>query len=134
MVKSFSENGPSKEELKRTKNYIVGKFPRDIETTGTIARQLFLIDFYDLPEDYLTSYRDRVSKMDKGKIKKGLSHLSMNRVVIAVIGEGDKLRNELIKLGPVEVIPHEAPLTPPSMKPVVEIANSFPAKSHHVER
>jgi len=125
------KEGPVNDQLQTSKQYMVGKFPRDTETTGSIARQLFFIDFYNLPSDYLSSYRKRVSSMKKREVTEGLSQLSMDRVVITVLGNAKELEAELKKLGPVRVIPHTTPLTPPSMQPVVEIANSSPAIFHH---
>src|SRR4029434_8037775 len=51
----------SAEELKNAKAYLTGVFPIRIETQDGLVDQLVSIRMYELPSDYLKTYRDQIN-------------------------------------------------------------------------
>src|SRR5262249_35966287 len=51
----------SEEEIDNAKSYLTGVFPIRIETQEGLIDQLVAIKMFDLPDDYLQTYRDRVN-------------------------------------------------------------------------
>jgi predicted Zn-dependent peptidase len=52
----------SEEELSRARNYLALRYPRGFETTGQLVGRLEAKVVYDLPDDYFTTYMDRVAR------------------------------------------------------------------------
>ncbi|HLB58877.1 MAG TPA: pitrilysin family protein [Bdellovibrionota bacterium] len=131
LTTALVEKGLTESQLQDSKQYLMGHFPLGVETTDVIAQQIFLINFYQLPTNYLQTYRQSVGKITEEMTLKGLETIPLSQMVIAVIGNGKVLEQELKSLGPVKVRKYTEPLEPPSMTPVVEVAHSSPAGSHH---
>lgn len=100
------EGGPTEEEASRARDFIAGVFPLRFETTGQVASRLGELFVYDLPEDFFSTYRDRIREVTpETAIDAGRTVLDPSRMVVTVVGDAEKVRGPLEELpfGPVEV-------------------------------
>ena len=99
-------DGPSAAEVASVRDYMAGVFPLQMETTGQLASQLASLILYDLPADYLASYRDRIRAVTPAEAAAaGRMHVHPEQVAIVVVGDPDSVVPELeaLDLGPVQV-------------------------------
>jgi len=93
------------EELKIAQSYTVGSFPGSRETPQAVVGDLWLIEYADLPGDYLARYLDGIKKTtgdDILRVAKGL--IDVDTLTIVVVGEADKIKADLEKIAPVTVV------------------------------
>lgn len=64
LVGTFSAGGPTATELDDARRRLVGGYPLQFETATQVAGQLLEIELYNLPEDTLESYQDRILAVD----------------------------------------------------------------------
>lgn len=69
-LKTYIENGPSPEELDRSKKNITGGFVLRYDSNQKLAGYVALIGFYRLPLDYLDSFPKRVRAVSREDIKR----------------------------------------------------------------
>lgn len=65
----YIENGPSAEELKKSKLNITGGFPLRLASNGKIVEYLAMIGFYDLPLDYLDDFVENINAVSAEAIQ-----------------------------------------------------------------
>lgn len=65
----FIKNGPTKAELTAAKQNITGGFALRVDSNSKIANYLAMIGFYDLPLDYLDTFKDKVNAITIEQIK-----------------------------------------------------------------
>lgn len=106
VVQNVQENGVSAQELKEAQSYYVGHFPLGLETARTIARQVLLMDLYDLGLDYLSRYCERVQGVTLEAAQQAArTHLQPDSLVTLVVGPAAQVRESLEELGPVNLLP-----------------------------
>ena len=59
-LKDFISKGPTQAELDAAKKNIIGGFPMRFDTNKKLATYVAMIGFYDLPLDYLDTFRQKV--------------------------------------------------------------------------
>jgi zinc protease len=59
-LKDFISKGPTQTELDAAKKNIIGGFPMRFDTNKKLATYVAMIGFYDLPLDYLDTFRQKV--------------------------------------------------------------------------
>ena len=62
----FLQEGPTENELRTAKQFLIGNFQLSLSSHRNIADTLLKIAFYHLPDDYLETY---VSKINEVQIK-----------------------------------------------------------------
>ncbi len=72
-LKDFIKNGPTEAELVAAKQNITGGFALRVDSNSKIAGYLTMIGFYDLPIDYLESFKDKVNTITVKQIKDAFS-------------------------------------------------------------
>jgi len=78
----------SEEEIRNAKSYLTGVFPIRIETQDGLIDQLVNIKMYDLPNDYLKTYRDRVDAVTRAEIQRvAQSYVQPNQAAIVIVGD-----------------------------------------------
>jgi zinc protease len=86
----------SDEELANAKSYLAGVFPIRIETQDGLIDQLVSIKMFDLPEDYLHTYRDRINAVTAAEIQRvAQSHVTPDRAAIVVVGDAAEIRAQV---------------------------------------
>ncbi len=99
-------DGPTADEVESVRDYMAGVFPIQMETTNQVAGQLASLLVYDLPDDYLASYRDYIrSVTPEAAAEAGRAHVHPEQVSIVVVGDADSVVPELeaLGVGPVQV-------------------------------
>jgi zinc protease len=106
VCRNFAAHGPSAEELERTATYLNGLFPLQLETNEQIARTLADLRLYQLGDDYVSRFRDRVRGVDANAARTaGANYFPTDRYALVAVGKAKAIKKELSAFGPVEVVP-----------------------------
>lgn len=91
-------------ELKDAKSYLVGSFQLGLETQAGLSQRLLEVALHDLPPDYLETYTNKIMAVSLDDIRKAArKHIDLNNIVIAVVGDAAKIKEELELFAPVEL-------------------------------
>jgi zinc protease len=84
------------EELRNAKSYLTGVFPIRIETQDGLIDQLTSVKMFDLPSNYLHTYRDRVNAVTADDVMRvGQLHVTPDRAAIVVVGDAAEIENQV---------------------------------------
>lgn len=76
------------QELKNAKSYLSGVFPIRIETQDGLIDQLVSVKMFELPTDYLHTYRDRVNAVTaEDVLRVAQQHVTPDRAAIVIVGD-----------------------------------------------
>jgi len=82
----------SADELKNAKAYLSGVFPIRIETQDGLIDQLVSIRMYDLPSDYLRTYRDRINAVSAEDIQRvAQKYVRPNEAAVVIVGDAEEI-------------------------------------------
>ena len=110
-------------ELEGAKGYLVGSFPRTIETPQQIANQVSTVKLLDLGDDYLATYRSRLASVTPEDIAAATgSIITPDWEVIVVVGDGGEIYDKLLSIAAVEIIDVDGNPLDPSDLVVSEMA------------
>jgi len=107
-IERFKTEGPSEKELESNRAYILGSFVRGRETPQQIAGDLWLVESQGLGDDYLERLLDGIANAkqeDCERLVQGT--IETDKQVIIVVGEAEKLKDELEQIAPVTVVAAE---------------------------
>lgn len=91
-------------EIESAKNYLAGSFQLGLETQGGLAQRLLEQKLYDLPDDYLATYAQKVTAVTVDDVRAAARKLiDSNNLVVAVVGDAKKIKPDLELFGPVTV-------------------------------
>jgi zinc protease len=109
----------SAEELKNAKSYLTGVFPIRIETQDGLIDQLVSIRMYDLPPDYLETYRERVSAVTAAEIQRvAQAHVTPDAAAVVIVGDASQISEQVKSYSEViEVYDTEGNKKPGLIKP-----------------
>ncbi|CAG7857157.1 zinc protease [biofilm metagenome] len=71
-LKDFIDKGPTQAELDAAKKNIIGGFPMRFDTNKKLAGYVAMIGFYDMPLDYLDTFRQKIEATTINSIKDAL--------------------------------------------------------------
>lgn len=101
----------SDEELDTAKRYIAGQFQLKLETQSGLAGRLLESSLYDLPADYLETFSKKLMAVTVDDVRLAARRLIQSEdLVIAVVGDADRIRPDLEMFAPVEVYSAEGEL------------------------
>jgi zinc protease len=104
-IKRLKTEGPSDKELKDSQSYILGNFVMGRETPQQIAGDLWLIESQGLGKDYLERLLNEITKAKRTDCERLVQKtIEPDKLVIIVVGEAEKLKDELEKIAPVTVV------------------------------
>jgi zinc protease len=84
------------EELKNAKSYLAGVFPIRIETQDGLIDQLVSIRMYDLPPNYLETYREQVNAVTAEDIQRvAQEHVTPDRAALVIVGDAAEISDQL---------------------------------------
>jgi zinc protease len=87
----------SEEEITNAKSYLTGVFPIRIETQDGLIDQLVNNKMFGLPDDYLRTYRERVSAVTTDEILSvAEKYVTPDQAAIVIVGDAAEI-NEQIK-------------------------------------
>ena len=84
------------QELRNAKSYLMGVFPIRIETQDGLIDQLTGVKMFDLPADYLHTYRDRVNAITAEAVQRvAQQHVTPDRAAIVVVGDAAQIESQV---------------------------------------
>ena len=99
-ARALAAQGPTAEEMKRTQTYVNGLFPLQLETNEQLARMLADLRLYGIGDDYVSSFRDRVSAVTADKVKAAAqAHFPLEAYTIVCVGPAKHLKRALEPFG-----------------------------------
>jgi len=93
------------EELSRAKNYIALRYPGGFETTGDISRRLEDALVYHLPDDYFSSYVQKIQAVTAADVQRiAQKYIAPGRFAVVVVGDEKTIepRIQSLNLGPIK--------------------------------
>ncbi len=90
-------------QLQSSQSYMLGQFPPTIETNGQIAARLADMIFYGLGPEDVNEYASRVASVDAAAVRSTIdqSFPKPENLVLVLIGDAAKIREQVKKYGPV---------------------------------
>jgi zinc protease len=89
-LENYVTDGPSREELEASISNITGSFPLNLDSNSKMLGYLAMIGFYSLPEDFLDTYIDNISKVDREDVRNVLKdRIDIDSMVTVIVGNGD---------------------------------------------
>ena len=86
----------SEKELADAKSYLTGVFPIRIETQEGLIEQLVSIRMFDLPDDYLHTYRDSINAVTAGEILGAAQkYVTPEKAVIVLVGDAKAITDQV---------------------------------------
>ncbi|MBS0309556.1 MAG: insulinase family protein [Proteobacteria bacterium] len=83
----FLRDGPTPTELKAAKDNLIGGFPLLIDNNRKILDNIAMIGFYDLPLNYLDTWRDHVAKVTSADVKAAFARkIKLDTLSTIVVG------------------------------------------------
>jgi len=84
------------EELQNAKSYLTGVFPIRIETQDGLVDQLTSVKMFDLPDDYLHTYRERVNAVTTEDVQRvAQQHVTPDRAAIVIVGDAKEIEDQI---------------------------------------
>ena len=86
----------SVEEITNAKSYLTGVFPIRIETQDGLIDQLVSIKMFDLPGDFLTTYRDQVNAVTTEEIQRvAQAYVQPDRSALVIVGDAAEIADQV---------------------------------------
>jgi zinc protease len=105
VMEEFIAEGARAPELEDAKRFFTGSFPLKLETPGQMAGELLQLELYDIPFDYLSSYRAAIEKVTLNKINSLASaYLVPADLILVVVGRAEEFMEPLRNCGDVEIV------------------------------
>jgi len=104
-IKRLRTEPPEADVLADTKSYFAGSFARDRETPQAIADDLWLIESQRLGEDYLERLMAAIAATTaQQSVDFAHRTLDPEKMVVVVVGDAEKIKDDLEAVAPVTVI------------------------------
>jgi len=104
-VDRMRKGGPTRSELEKAQRYLAGLFPLRTETNESLAAVLADMALYGLGDDWLDRYRDRVRAVTRAEAAEAAARYCFpDPPLTVVVGPAERLRSQLEKFGPVDVL------------------------------
>ena len=86
-VSEFIEKGPTSNELKRAKDFMIGGFPLKLESNKSILEYVSMMAFYKYPLDYLETFTKKIDKITAEEIKSAFQRrVDMSKFSTVIVG------------------------------------------------
>ncbi|MGZ6130791.1 MAG: M16 family metallopeptidase, partial [Myxococcaceae bacterium] len=104
-VDRMRARGPTQAEVEKAQRYLAGLFPLRTETNESLAAVLADMALYGLGDDWLDRYRDRVRAVTRAEARDAAARYCFpGPPLTVVVGPADRLRPQLERFGPVDVL------------------------------
>ncbi|HKS28661.1 MAG TPA: hypothetical protein VJS44_12615, partial [Pyrinomonadaceae bacterium] len=91
----------SDKEIRDAKSFLTGVFPLQIETQEGLVNRLVQIKMYDLPADYLQTYRDRVNAVTAADIQRvARQYVEPDKSAIVIVGDASAIMEQVKPYAP----------------------------------
>ena len=86
-VDDFIKNGPTAQELKRAKDFMIGGFPLRLDSNKSILEYVSMMAFYKYPLDYLETFTKKIDKITAEEIKSTFQRrVDMSKFSTVIVG------------------------------------------------
>ena len=86
----------SVDEITNAKSYLTGVFPIRIETQDGLIDQLVSIKMFDLPDDFLKTYRDQVNAVTTEDIQRvAQTYVQPDRAALVIVGDAAEITDQV---------------------------------------
>ncbi|HEX8175973.1 MAG TPA: pitrilysin family protein [Pyrinomonadaceae bacterium] len=86
----------SDKEIRDAKSFLTGVFPLQIETQEGLINRLVQIKMYDLPADYLQTYRDRINAVTASDIQRvARQYVQPDKAAIVIVGDAAAIMEQV---------------------------------------
>ncbi len=103
-LERFRSQGATDEEVKDAKAFMIGSFPRAIETAEKLANNLMVLRLYGIDDNYLEDFVDNVQKISTSDVNQAIrNYLKPDSLKILVYANSQSVKDQLGPVGPVEV-------------------------------
>lgn len=93
------------EELTSAKRYTIGSTEVELETQGGLANRINTIYTYDLPHDFLETFRPKVDAITAADVRKvAAKYFDTYRAAIVIVGDWSKVKEQVEPFGDVTVL------------------------------
>jgi zinc protease len=95
------------DELDKARNYVALLLPRSFETSGSLAASLSQAFIHGLPEDYFTTFTERVRAVTAADAQRvAQRYIQPAKFAVVVIGDLKTIEPKIraMKLGPVRTV------------------------------
>jgi zinc protease len=106
VIEGVQGGGLTGEELRSSIDGIAGGFALAFETPGQVASVLANIVLYDLPDDYYSTYLDRLHEVSTESVRSvAVKYLGTSTMATVMVGDAQSILHQLesLGLGPVKV-------------------------------
>ena len=86
-VAEFIKDGPTSDELKRAKDFMIGGFPLKLDSNKSILEYVSMMAFYKYPLDYLDTFTKKIDKISVEEIKSVFQRrVDMSKFSTVIVG------------------------------------------------
>ena len=86
-VKEFIKDGPTSQELRRAKDFMIGGFPLRLDSNKKILEYVSMMAFYKYPLDYLETFTTKIDKITAKEIKSAFQRrVDMSKFSSVIVG------------------------------------------------
>ena len=104
-LKRIREAEVTPKELNDTKSFYTGYYPLRFETAEQVATQVLDTEIYGTGLDYIKNYRKNIKQVTPAEVLQAArKHIDPDNLKIVVVGNAEKLKAGLEKIGPVKVV------------------------------
>ena len=101
-MQKISDRQPENTELEAIKNNLAGNFVIGLTSQATATTYLFNVEQFNLPDDWLESFRDKILSVRSIDVQRtAQSLLQTDNLAIVVVGDANALRDSLKAVGEV---------------------------------
>jgi predicted Zn-dependent peptidase len=91
-LKRIRDEDVSIEELQDAKNFLTGVFPIRAETQEGLTNLIVQQQLYDLPADYLQTYRENVNAVTSEEIRRVANqYITPDKIAIVIVGDAEEV-------------------------------------------
>ena len=95
LEKIRSESVPA-EELQDIKNYLTGVFPLKLETQEGLTNQIVAVQMYDLPPDYLATYREKINEVTAEDVQRvAREYIKPDKMAVIIVGDASAIKEQI---------------------------------------
>jgi zinc protease len=96
-LKRFAEEGPTDEEIKDAKGYLIGSFALQMTSTGDIAEVLMAIREYDLGIDYINRRSAEIEAVTREDVMRAMKRLlTPDALRVVVVGQPEGIEADRV--------------------------------------
>ncbi|MBI5637430.1 MAG: insulinase family protein [Nitrospinae bacterium] len=105
IMRGVAADGITEAELAMAKEALINSFVFAFDKKADVAQRYAWMEYYGMPDDYLEGLRGRIQKVTMADVKRvARQYLQPDRMVIAALGDGKIIGEQLEKIGRVQTI------------------------------